>query len=88
METRQGELRMQALQTPSEFAGKYCNAQVEIAIPLLVHSHALADEYKEEFFCERTSMSIGTQALSFCLAYGTQASRGNWQARRRIRIGR
>ena len=42
---------MQALQTPSEFAGKYSDAQVEIALPLLVHSDAPSYGYEEEFFC-------------------------------------
>jgi len=44
----------------AEFESQYGDAQIEIDIPLLVHSHALVDQYKEEFFGKGVAASIGT----------------------------
>ena len=60
LEVRQRELWVQKLRLSPKFESKYGDAQIEVAVSVLVYRNALIDKYKEEFFGAGTATSAGS----------------------------
>lgn len=87
LEEGQGAVGVKVVPHADYAEERHGDAQIEVAISLLVHSHALTHVDQEEFLGAGTSTSAWTQALSPDLTHGTQVACGNGQARWRVRSG-
>ena len=51
---------MQKLRLSAEFEGEYGDAQVKIAVSVLVYSGAFVDEHQENILFQRVTASVGS----------------------------
>jgi len=66
---------MQEVPSQGEHPQGHGNGEFEIAVSVLVHDHAPADDYQENVFCNRTPTAVGAQALPARLGDAPQAER-------------